>query len=547
MQAPHPLGASWRLPLPHLSPVAAPALLSRARPCPHFKPSRLLLAHVSSPPSLPPSFLPSFRSAAADAFVGRLLSIYRAVLAEGITQPAVLGIHRSDYMIDVGADGSKPPALRQIEINTVSSAFAGLSHAVAATHAYAVGRLAAPSGGDRALLASALGPAAAAAGAVAATATPDETLAVLAAAGPAGEEKGASSAPRPSFVLPANLCLNGAVDGIAAAHAHYCATLGGGAGAPVPVVAFVVQASERNVMDQRLLEHALWERHGIASRRVTLQEVAATGVLRQGDRALLLPDAPRASIEGRLVSVSPSAAAALAAAPPSAGGAPSHTPVSVVYFRCGYVPADFPEEACWDARLLLERSAAVKCPNVAYQLAGCKKVQQALALPGAVERFLPAHEATALRACFAGLWSLDAAEGGAAHSPAVVADALSHPAGYVMKPQREGGGNNLYGPDVATALSSMPPDALAAYILMERVFPASSPGLFMRAGVVSSFPAVSEMGVYGVYCSSGVRGAPPLVNAAVGHLLRTKAEGTDEGGVAAGFAVLDSPLLVVGQ
>jgi len=35
-----------------------------------------------------------------------------------------------------------------------------------------------------------------------------------------------------------------------------------------------------------------------------------------------------------------------------------------------------------------------------------------------------------------------------------------------------------------------------------------------------------------------------LLNAEAGHLLRTKAATSNEGGVAAGFAVIDSPLLM---
>jgi hypothetical protein len=34
-----------------------------------------------------------------------------------------------------------------------------------------------------------------------------------------------------------------------------------------------------------------------------------------------------------------------------------------------------------------------------------------------------------------------------------------------------------------------------------------------------------------------------MINEEVGHLVRTKTSSSDEGGVAAGFAVLDSPLL----
>lgn len=48
----------------------------------------------------------------------------------------------------------------------------------------------------------------------------------------------------------------------------------------------------------------------------------------------------------------------------------------MAYFRCGYTPADYPGEAEWAAREAIERSAAVKCPSVAYHLAGTKRVQQ---------------------------------------------------------------------------------------------------------------------------------------------------------------------------
>jgi hypothetical protein len=35
-----------------------------------------------------------------------------------------------------------------------------------------------------------------------------------------------------------------------------------------------------------------------------------------------------------------------------------------------------------------------------------------------------------------------------------------------------------------------------------------------------------------------------ILNNQIGHLLRSKSVGTDEGGIAAGFAALDSPYLV---
>ena len=57
---------------------------------------------------------------------------------------------------------------------------------------------------------------------------------------------------------------------------------------------------------------------------------------------------------------------------------------------------------------MIERSMAIKCPTIAYHLAGVKKVQQTLALPGAVERFIddPTVQRQ-IRDTFAGLYSLD--------------------------------------------------------------------------------------------------------------------------------------------
>lgn len=70
--------------------------------------------------------------------------------------------------------------------------------------------------------------------------------------------------------------------------------------------------------------------------------------------------------------------------------------------RAGYTPNDYPSEAEWSARLLIERSAAAKCPTAAYQLAGSKKVQQQLAGAGQVERFMGDLDGQALRKLFAG-------------------------------------------------------------------------------------------------------------------------------------------------
>ena len=55
----------------------------------------------------------------------------------------------------------------------------------------------------------------------------------------------------------------------------------------------------------------------------------------------------------------------------------------------------------------MEESTAVQCPSVAYQLAGAKKVQQDLASPEVLQRFLDSDEDIKLASsCFAGTHSV---------------------------------------------------------------------------------------------------------------------------------------------
>ncbi|KAK6138018.1 hypothetical protein DH2020_028245 [Rehmannia glutinosa] len=211
--------------------------------------------------------------------------------------------------------------------------------------------------------------------------------------------------------------------------------------------------------------------------------------------------------------------------------------VAVVYFRAGYAPTDYPSESEWSARLLIEQSCAIKCPSIAYHLAGTKKIQQELAKPNQLERFLENKDDIAkVRECFAGLWSLD--------DLSIVKDAIERPGLYVMKPQREGGGNNIYDDDVRLSLQRMEKagsEENAAYILMQRIFPIISPAILMREGISHKERVMSELGVYGTYLrnKTGV-----IMNGHAGYLMRTKVSSSNEGGVAAGFAVLDSIYLV---
>src|SRR5687768_13711441 len=83
-------------------------------------------------------------------------------------------------------------------------------------------------------------------------------------------------------------------------------------------------------------------------------------------------------------------------------------------------------------------------------------------------RFLPDEMAKHTRASFTGLYSLAEGEEGVAE---IVKKAIANPSNYVLKPQREGGGNNVYGEDIVELVKKLSPTELAAYILMDRILP----------------------------------------------------------------------------
>ncbi|CAG7872278.1 unnamed protein product [Brassica rapa] len=265
---------------------------------------------------------------------------------------------------------------------------------------------------------------------------------------------------------------------------------------PRAVVMIVVQPDERNMYDQHWLSSVLREKYPLLY--LSLAEVETEGSV-QEDGTLI--------VDGQ--------------------------EVSVVYYRSGYTPRDYPSESEWNARLLIEQSSAVKCPSIAYHLAGTKKIQQELAKPGVLERFMDNKDDVAkLRKCFAGLWSLD--------DPEIIKKAIEKPELFVMKPQREGGGNNIYGDDVRENLLRLQKEGEeenAAYILMQRIFPKVSNVFLVREGVYHRDQAISELGIYGAYLRNKER---VIINEQSGYLMRTKVSSSDEGGVAAGFAVLDS-------
>lgn len=215
--------------------------------------------------------------------------------------------------------------------------------------------------------------------------------------------------------------------------------------------------------------------------------------------------------------------------------------VGVVYFRAGYEPGHYPTQREWDARLLVERSKSIKCPSINYHLAGTKKIQQELAVPGTLTRFYKDEaKIKKIQEIFAGLYGLEDDKNGRK----ALEMALNNPQKFVLKPQREGGMNNVYGDDIVEALRNMTPEERKAWILMDRINPPISRGYIVRPGskgLPKPIEMVSELGIYGVIIAEG---NTIHYNYQAGHMLRTKISTANEGGVAAGLGALDSPYLI---
>lgn len=207
----------------------------------------------------------------------------------------------------------------------------------------------------------------------------------------------------------------------------------------------------------------------------------------------------------------------------------------MVYFRAGYTPDDYPTELEWKGREVLERSSAIKCPHTAFHLAGTKRIQQELCVPQVLEKYL-GSDAQSVSRYFADQWNFEKAEDLEGLAAKVKAD----PKGFVLKPQREGGGNNIYGQDISEMLLSK--RYLSEYVLMQRLHPPMYKSLIIK-GDGSSFEGdcISEFGIYSVLVSDNTR---IHQNQTAGHLVRTKPVNIDEGGVSSGYSALDSPLFI---
>lgn len=179
-------------------------------------------------------------------------------------------------------------------------------------------------------------------------------------------------------------------------------------------------------------------------------------------------------------------------------------------------------------------------------------MQQQLSMAGIIEELMGDEaKAMELRQCFAPMYpAYDVVNG---TYPQVFADVNENPYRYVLKPQREGGGFNLWGEEIVSTLKRndrygrnmgmMNRQELENLILMKRIFPEEHECVHVKMSVGSVHPSLSEIGFYSCVLFDTDKRLM-LFAKDVGVLVRTKVSDSLEGGVSAGFAVLDSPIVV---
>ncbi|GME98183.1 unnamed protein product [Ambrosiozyma monospora] len=164
----------------------------------------------------------------------KLYESYKTALANGIHQPVSLALIRSDYMLDTATD-----QIKQIEFNTVSVSFGGLSTKVGELHSFLNENGLYSSNGSRYY----------------------ET----------------------AYELPisdsAKLLAKGLYHGVSYYESSQKIKRKTAKGESIPntatIVLMVIQPGERNAFDQRAVEYALFQNYGVRTKRVELPSVTS--------------------------------------------------------------------------------------------------------------------------------------------------------------------------------------------------------------------------------------------------------------------------------
>ncbi|CEJ61667.1 hypothetical protein PMG11_10191 [Penicillium brasilianum] len=327
-----------------------------------------------------------------------------------------------------------------------------------------------------------------------------------------------------TFLDISSLPVNNNIKSLASCLAQAHTTYGGPRSqeARQTAVLMIVQPNNFNTADERPIEYTLWDREDpVPTYRLEFgPDVLEYTRLTENRELLFHPPwlASKAPVE-----------------------------ISVVYLRAGYEAEEY-NHVGWEARLQLENSVAIKCPSLLAHITTFKKVQQALAAPGALERFLSESDAATIRETFVPVFPLDESEQGL-FARKVACDPEKS-VNYILKPSLEGGGHNVYGTEIPDFLASIPKERWFSYILMERIQPPIQSNVLMGPTALDSGQTVSELGIIGCCLwqspsdQTSDHRCKMLHNSVGGWTFKTKFADVDEMSVVKGYGHFDTPRLM---
>lgn len=178
--------------------------------------------------------------------------------------------------------------------------------------------------------------------------------------------------------------------------------------------------------------------------------------------------------------------------------------IGVVYYRSGY---ELHSERGLEIRRTIERSLAVKCPNVEAQLFGTKLVQSSLTEIQSISETIRQFKRLNVKMIY---------------PPELE---IKDETAWLLKCNKEGGGHNVH-----TNLNEFlrREKERSNWIQVERINPV------IRNG------SISEIGIYGGIVAFNGK---IISNRALGYLVRTKDQNEKEGGVFAGFSRINSLII----
>jgi glutathione synthase len=179
----------------------------------------------------------------------------------------------------------------------------------------------------------------------------------------------------------------------------------------------------------------------------------------------------------------------------------------------------------------------VKCPNIDTFLCTFKLFQYYLGKKEILQKFIPEETISSdvMRFFTKIIFTGDLTD--QEEITNISLDVKSDTKKYVVKPQREGGGNNYYNDEILKMIDT---EEIHSSIIMERINPPQQNCHLLQNHKISQNNCVSELGIYGIILSED---STVHLNKRAGFLLRTKEHSKEEGGVATGNSVIDLPYL----